>query len=49
MNMHEIRPASLWPLGSLLEDDEDAVLPVSPQSFFPYPLRVEFDNTLGVG
>lgn len=46
--MDETRPASLLPLGSLLED-EDAVFTVLPQSFFPYPLHVELDNTLGVG
>lgn len=48
VKMDETRPASLLPLGSLLED-EDAVFTVLPQSFFPYPLHVELDNTLGVG
>ena len=37
MNIDAIRPAPLLPPGSLHEDDEDTVSPVSPQSFFPYP------------
>lgn len=44
--MEEPSPAPPLPVGSLLEDDEDAVL---PQSFFPYLLCVEPDNTLGLG
>lgn len=45
-----VRPDQpLSPLGSLLEDDEVAVLPVLPQSCFPRPLCVELSSTVGAG
>lgn len=49
MKRDETRSAPPLPLESLLEDGKDAVLPVLPQSFFPYRLNVELYNTLGVG
>lgn len=49
MNVDAIRPAPLLPPGSLLEDGEHTVLPVLLQSFFPYLVCVELDNTLGFG
>ena len=49
MNVDAIRPAPLLPPGSLLEDGEHTLLPVSLQSFFPYLVCVELDNSLGFG
>lgn len=49
MNVDAIRPAPLLPPGSLPEDGEHTVLPVSLQSFFPYLVCIELNNTLGFG
>lgn len=49
MDMGAVRPASVLPLGSLFEDDGDAVLAGVPRSSFPFPLRVELGSTLAFG
>lgn len=44
VNVDGVGSAPLWPFGSLLEDDGDAVLGGLPHSFLPSPLPIRLDD-----